>query len=71
MADVADHHNASAPTSSEQYDEFRILTSAASPAKVFRLGRMKECVQALGVTSIYEFGIGDGSRWRPRFSVAR
>lgn len=71
MADVADHDNASAPTSSEQYDEFRILTPAASRTKIFRLGRMKERVRALGVTSIYEFSIGDGSPWRPRLSVAR
>ena len=61
MADVADHYNASAPTYSEQYDEARILTSDEYPANFFRLKRVKERVQALGLTSIYELGIGDGS----------
>lgn len=61
MAEVADHYNASAPTYSEQYDESRILTSDEYPANFFRLKRIKERVQALGLTSIYELGIGDGS----------
>jgi len=61
MADVADHYNASAPTYSEQYDEERILTSTEYPANLFRLKRVRERVQALGLRSIYELGIGDGS----------
>lgn len=61
MADVADHYNASAPTYSEQYDEAKVLTSDDYPANFFRLKRVKERVQELGLTSIYELGIGDGS----------
>jgi 2-polyprenyl-3-methyl-5-hydroxy-6-metoxy-1,4-benzoquinol methylase len=61
MADVADHYNASAPTYSEQYDEAKILTADEYPANYFRLKRVKERVQELGLTSIYELGIGDGS----------
>lgn len=61
MADVADHYNASSSTYSEQYDEARILTSAEYPANYFRLQRIKERVADLGIGSIYELGIGDGS----------
>lgn len=61
MADVVDHYDASAPTYSEQYDESRILTSEEYPANYFRLKRIKERVAALGLTSMYELGIGDGS----------
>ncbi|MBI1351781.1 MAG: methyltransferase domain-containing protein [Actinomycetales bacterium] len=61
MAEVADHYNASSSTYSEQYDESKILTSKEYPANYFRLKRIKERVQALGLTSIYELGIGDGS----------
>jgi 2-polyprenyl-3-methyl-5-hydroxy-6-metoxy-1,4-benzoquinol methylase len=61
MADVADHYNASSATYSEQYDESRILTSKEYPANFFRLKRIKERVRDLGLTSIYELGIGDGS----------
>jgi 2-polyprenyl-3-methyl-5-hydroxy-6-metoxy-1,4-benzoquinol methylase len=61
MANVADHYNASAPTYSEQYDANTILTSKEYPANYFRLERVKQRVAALGLTSIYELGIGDGS----------
>ncbi len=61
MADVVDHYDASAPTYSEQYDESRILTSEEYPANYFRLKRVKERVAALGLRSVYELGIGDGS----------
>lgn len=61
MADVADHYNASSATYSEQYDESKILTSKEYPANYFRLKRIKERVKALGLSSIYELGIGDGS----------
>jgi 2-polyprenyl-3-methyl-5-hydroxy-6-metoxy-1,4-benzoquinol methylase len=61
MADVADHYQASSATYSEQYDESKILTSDEYPANFFRLKRVKERVQALGIKSIYELGIGDGS----------
>jgi 2-polyprenyl-3-methyl-5-hydroxy-6-metoxy-1,4-benzoquinol methylase len=61
MADVADHYNASSSTYSEQYDESRILTSEEYPANYFRLQRIKERVADLGIRSIYELGIGDGS----------
>jgi len=61
MADVVDHYDASAPTYSEQYDESKILTSAEYPANYFRLERIKKRVADLGLTSMYELGIGDGS----------
>lgn len=61
MADVVDHYDASAPTYSEQYDESKVLTSAEYPANYFRLQRIKERVSALGLSSMYELGIGDGS----------
>lgn len=61
MADVADHYNASSATYSEQYDESKIMTSKEYPANFFRLKRIKERVRALGISSIYELGIGDGS----------
>ncbi|MDA2989329.1 MAG: methyltransferase [Actinomycetota bacterium] len=61
MAEVHEHYQASSATYSEQYDESKILTSEEYPANFFRLKRIKERVQALGLTSIYELGIGDGS----------
>lgn len=61
MAEVHEHYQASAATYSRQYDESRILTSEEYPANYFRLKRIKERVQALGLTSIYELGVGDGS----------
>jgi 2-polyprenyl-3-methyl-5-hydroxy-6-metoxy-1,4-benzoquinol methylase len=61
MAEVVEHYDASAPTYSEQYDETKILTSADYPANYFRLQKIKERVKALGIKSIYELGIGDGS----------
>jgi 2-polyprenyl-3-methyl-5-hydroxy-6-metoxy-1,4-benzoquinol methylase len=61
MAEVVEHYDASAPTYSEQYDETKILTSADYPANYFRLRKIKERVKALGIKSIYELGIGDGS----------
>jgi 2-polyprenyl-3-methyl-5-hydroxy-6-metoxy-1,4-benzoquinol methylase len=61
MAEVVEHYDASAPTYSEQYDESKILTSEDYPANYFRLKRIKERVLDLGLTSIYELGIGDGS----------
>lgn len=61
MAEVVSHYDASAPTYSEQYDESKIFTSAEYPANYFRLQRIKERVQALGIQSIFELGIGDGS----------
>jgi 2-polyprenyl-3-methyl-5-hydroxy-6-metoxy-1,4-benzoquinol methylase len=61
MAEVHEHYQASSATYSEQYDESRIFTSEEYPANYFRLKRIKERVQALGLTSIYELGIGDGS----------
>ena len=61
MAEVSEHYQASSATYSQQYDESQILTSEEYPANFFRLKRIKERVQALGLTSIYELGIGDGS----------
>jgi len=61
MAEVHEHYQASSATYSEQYDESKILTSDEYPANYFRLKRIKERVQALGLRSIYELGIGDGS----------
>lgn len=61
MAEVSSHYQASAPFYTEQYDESKILTSEAYPANFFRLKKIKERVQALGIKSVYELGIGDGS----------
>ena len=61
MADVVDHYDASAPTYTQQYDESQLLTMKEYPANYFRLQRIKERVAALGLTSMYELGIGDGS----------
>jgi 2-polyprenyl-3-methyl-5-hydroxy-6-metoxy-1,4-benzoquinol methylase len=61
MADVSAHYSASSSTYTQQYDESAILTSAEYPANYFRLKKLKQRVQELGITSIYELGIGDGS----------
>jgi 2-polyprenyl-3-methyl-5-hydroxy-6-metoxy-1,4-benzoquinol methylase len=61
MAGVSDHYNASAATYTQQYDESRLLTSDEYPANYFRLKKIKQRVLDLGITSIYELGIGDGS----------
>jgi 2-polyprenyl-3-methyl-5-hydroxy-6-metoxy-1,4-benzoquinol methylase len=61
MADVVDHYDASAPTYSEQYDESKIFTSAEYPANFMRLKKIKQRVAELGLESMYELGIGDGS----------
>lgn len=61
MAEVVEHYDASAPTYSQQYDQSKILTSEEYPANFFRLKRIKERVKDLGIASIYELGIGDGS----------
>lgn len=61
MAEVVDHYDASAPTYSEQYDESTIYTAKEYPANFFRLKRIKQRVAELGLSSMYELGIGDGS----------
>jgi len=61
MAEVVSHYDASAPTYSQQYDESKILTSEEYPANYFRLQKIKRRVQELGISSIFELGIGDGS----------
>lgn len=61
MAEVVDHYDASAPTYSEQYDESKIYTSKDYPANFFRLKKIKQRVAELGLSSMYELGIGDGS----------
>jgi 2-polyprenyl-3-methyl-5-hydroxy-6-metoxy-1,4-benzoquinol methylase len=61
MAEVVDHYNASAPTYTEQYDETTIHTAAEYPANYFRLKKIKERINELGIKSVYELGIGDGS----------
>ena len=61
MAEVVSHYDASAPTYSQQYDASKILTSAEYPANYFRLQKIKERVSDLGIKSIFELGIGDGS----------
>lgn len=61
MAEVVDHYDASSSTYSEQYDESRILTSKEYPANYFRLKKIKQRVVDLGLTSIYELAVGDGS----------
>ena len=61
MAEVSEHYQASSSTYSEQYDERAILTSKDYPANYFRLQKIKERVHALGLRSVYELGIGDGS----------
>lgn len=61
MAEVVSHYDASAPTYSEQYDESRLLTSAEFPANYFRLKKIAQRVADLGLSSVFELGIGDGS----------
>jgi 2-polyprenyl-3-methyl-5-hydroxy-6-metoxy-1,4-benzoquinol methylase len=61
MAEVVDHYDASSSTYSEQYDESTIRTSPEYPANYFRLKKVKKRVQELGLTSIYELAVGDGS----------
>lgn len=61
MAEVVDHYNVSSATYTDQYDETKIYTSEEYPANYFRLKKIKERVQELGIQSIYELGIGDGS----------
>ena len=61
MAEVVDHYDASAPTYSEQYDESTIYTAEEYPANFFRLKKIKHRVAELGLSSMYELGIGDGS----------
>jgi 2-polyprenyl-3-methyl-5-hydroxy-6-metoxy-1,4-benzoquinol methylase len=61
MAEVVDHYDASSSTYSEQYDESRIHTSKEYPANFFRLKKVKQRVVDLGLTSIYELAVGDGS----------
>jgi 2-polyprenyl-3-methyl-5-hydroxy-6-metoxy-1,4-benzoquinol methylase len=61
MAEVVQHYDASAPTYSDQYDESTIYTAADYPANFFRLKKIKQRVAELGLGSMYELGIGDGS----------
>ena len=61
MADVVSHYDASAPTYTGQYDESKLLTSPDYLASFFRLKKVKQRALDLGLTSIYELGIGDGS----------
>ena len=61
MADVVSHYDASAPTYTGQYDEAKLLTSPDYLASFFRLKKVKQRALDLGLTSIYELGIGDGS----------
>lgn len=61
MAEVVDHYDASSATYTDQYDESKIHTSEEYPANYFRLKKIKERVTELGIKSIYELGIGDGS----------
>ena len=61
MAEVVEHYDASAPTYSEQYDASKLMTMADYPANYFRLQKIIKRVQELGLGSVYELGIGDGS----------
>ena len=61
MAEVVSHYDASAPTYTEQYNERTILTAPDYPASLFRLRKVKKRVSELGLSSMYELGIGDGS----------
>ena len=61
MAEVVSHYDASAPTYTEQYNESTILTAPDYPASLFRLRKVKKRVSELGLSSMYELGIGDGS----------
>lgn len=61
MKEVVDHYNASSATYSEQYDPSKVLTSPEYPANFFRLELIKKRISELGLTSVYELGIGDGS----------
>ena len=61
MADVVSHYDASAPTYTGQYDESKLLTSPDYLASFFRLKKVRQRALDLGLTSIYELGIGDGT----------
>ena len=54
MAEVVDHYNASAPTYTEQYDETMIHTATEDPANYFRLKKIKDRINELGIKSVYE-----------------
>jgi 2-polyprenyl-3-methyl-5-hydroxy-6-metoxy-1,4-benzoquinol methylase len=61
MADVVSHYDASAASYSEQYDRANLLTSDEYPANYFRLQLVIQRAADLGLQSIFDLGMGDGS----------
>lgn len=61
MAEVVSHYDASSATYSEQYDRDKLLTSEDYPANYFRLQLVLQRLADLGVSSVFELGIGDGT----------
>ena len=61
MAEVVAHYDGSSSTYSEQYDPERIFDLTNEPANLFRLRKVAARMQEVGVNSVFELGIGDGS----------
>lgn len=61
MARVVDHYDGSSSTYSQQYDPERIYDLTNEPANLFRLRKVAARLKELGVQSVFELGIGDGS----------
>ena len=61
MAEVVAHYDGSARTYSRQYDPSLILDLDNDPANYFRLQSVVQRVADLGISSIFDLGMGDGS----------
>lgn len=58
---VASHYDGSAASYGDQYDPTKLWTNAEYPANYFRLELVRRILSEAGVTSAYEFGVGDAS----------
>ena len=61
MADVVAHYDGSSSTYSQQYDPELIYDLSNEPANLFRLHKVADRISDLGLKSVFELGIGDGS----------
>lgn len=61
MAEVVAHYDGSSSTYSQQYDPDRIYDLSNEPANLFRLRKVADRFRELGIQSVFELGIGDGS----------
>jgi 2-polyprenyl-3-methyl-5-hydroxy-6-metoxy-1,4-benzoquinol methylase len=61
MAEVVAHYDGSARTYSRQYDPSLILDLDNDPANYFRLQTIVQRAADLGISSIFDLGMGDGS----------